>query len=256
MLFCENPKLIRWSPDFSLSEQPDPDWTKVVCHEVELCNSLEKCEWDSNPVQIHLCKTCGYAGCSQGGYVHISRIGYYLIWTESQIENEDEFDRMQYGSAWYLYKHGPLLLPTSVWDQWKQTVSSLPAFKVFAIVTGRSIADAWCLSMGGQLEVKDFNNLFHILKDKLIASDDYDLSTTQNYCNDIVSWLEQYWDKPLNGSLRNASELDVNVQTIYIDGARVEEWPAFYVLEDKPWPAFGKEWVYSPEKETEAEKKR
>lgn len=246
MFFCEDPKIIRWSPDFSSSGQANPNWTKVVCHEVELCNSLEACEWESNPVQIHLCEECGFAGCYVGGYVHISCIGSHLFWTDPQIEIEDEFNQRQYGRAWYLNQKGPILLPISVWNQWEQTVSSLPTSKVFAITTGRCIGDAWRLSMGGQLEVKDFNNLFHILKDKPIASDDYDLRTTQIYCNDIVSWLERHWDKPLNGSLRKASELDVKVHTIYLDGTRVKEWPAFYIYDGKPWPAFGKEWLYSP----------
>ena len=45
MLVCDTPTLERWRPDRSSSEQPHPEWVRVVCDGVELTNALDWVDW-------------------------------------------------------------------------------------------------------------------------------------------------------------------------------------------------------------------
>src|SRR5437764_5581258 len=86
MLVCEAPELVPWRPDFSTSGQDDPDWTKLVCGGIELCNTLEAANWtDEWAVQVDVCDACGYIHCRSGGWVHVSRLGSHVLWTPPDI---------------------------------------------------------------------------------------------------------------------------------------------------------------------------
>src|SRR5919204_980638 len=76
MLVCSSPELVRWQPDLSSSCQASPQWTRLVCAGVELCNTMEWSDWsDVDLVQLIVCEECGYAGCENGGYARVSRLG-------------------------------------------------------------------------------------------------------------------------------------------------------------------------------------
>jgi len=87
MVFCSSPSFETWSPDFSSSELTNPTWTRLRLDRTELCNSLEFVDWINNPVQVQICDACGTVGCASGGYIHLSTIGEFVIWTRPQLSN-------------------------------------------------------------------------------------------------------------------------------------------------------------------------
>jgi hypothetical protein len=58
MLVCEAPELVS-----------RPDWTSLVCGDVELCNSLEAPNWTELVVQVLVCEACRQVGCTSGARV-------------------------------------------------------------------------------------------------------------------------------------------------------------------------------------------
>src|SRR5262245_57164587 len=110
MKICSDIGLEKWRPDFSSSGQKSPTWTRSRCEGVELFNSLESTTWTENPVQVVLCDACGHEGCASGGYVHVSRLGDFVLWTTPQIDAEDEWKATQYYAAWPLRRFGSLAI--------------------------------------------------------------------------------------------------------------------------------------------------
>lgn len=100
MLVCENADFDPWRPNFSSSEQPSPFWTKLICGGEQLANGLEDVDWFDEPaVQVELCESCGFGGCSSGGYVHVSRIGRHVLWTAPHVDLDNPFGPINTGRA-------------------------------------------------------------------------------------------------------------------------------------------------------------
>jgi hypothetical protein len=138
MFVCRDPRLEKWKPDFSSSEQADPDWARVVCDETELTNSLDWLEWDENPVQVQVCDACGHIGCASGGYVHVSRLADLVLWTAPQLDLSDFHERTEYAPTTVLKKLGAVAILAATWDAWPTPRASSLEPANFRCVAARS----------------------------------------------------------------------------------------------------------------------
>jgi hypothetical protein len=118
VLICTNPQLVEWTPDFSSSGQPSPQWTEVRCNGERLTNALNWIDWNQNPVQVELCEECGVTGCARGGYVHVSRDDDFVLWTAPRIDPDDQFEAHRSAPTEVVIRHGAVAIPIDVWDQW------------------------------------------------------------------------------------------------------------------------------------------
>src|SRR5438093_13449493 len=131
MLSGENYSLEKWRPNFSSSGQTSPEWARITCSGIELCNSLDWLDWPENPVQVQICDACGTPGCSSGGYVHISKLGELMLWTKPHINDSDDWEATQYAPASAVRRAGSVVIPKATVQEWSAehgSSSSGPCF--------------------------------------------------------------------------------------------------------------------------------
>src|SRR5919198_855592 len=128
MLVCSSPELVRWQPDLSSSCQASPQWTRLVCAGVELCNTMEWSDWsDVDLVQLIVCEECGYAGCENGGYARVSRLGGHVLLTPPLVDPADAWAVTQYRPSHAIREHGAVAIATAHWEEWRHHFRNLPA---------------------------------------------------------------------------------------------------------------------------------
>src|SRR5258708_21087094 len=125
MVFCDQPTLEKWSPDFSTSGLSNPLWTRVKYSGVELCNSLEWADWTVNPVQVQICDACGTLGCASGGYVHVSTLQDVVLWTGPQCREIIEPVTL---TATATERFGSVMIPRGVWDSFRSVSPEVADF--------------------------------------------------------------------------------------------------------------------------------
>lgn len=171
MISIESANLHKWMPNFSSSGLSNPEWTRVVSEGVAIINSLECVDWSKNPVQVILCEDCGTVHCARGGYVHISKMGPYLLWTAPQINLEDEWERAEYEGSYALRRFGAILTPAFVWEKWQSIGHYEARFSCFPPATRRELRDAWLMELKGASQVRRDTELLPMLKRRLLGCD-------------------------------------------------------------------------------------
>src|SRR6266540_622590 len=172
MLVCENAEFVPWRPDFSSSEQPSPAWTKVICRGEQLANGVEAVDWFDEPaVQVELCESCGFAGCESGGYVHISRIGRYVLWTAPHVDLNDPFESYQYGPSAPLRRYGGVAIPGDEWERWRGQFPSLPDADAFPRASRRDLYAAWHGEAPIFRDFDDPTQLVQLVRERAVAAD-------------------------------------------------------------------------------------
>lgn len=244
MIDCDNAVLQQWHPDFSSSQQENPSWTRVTCREVVLCNTLEWVQWLENPVQVVLCEACGYDGCASGGYAHISRLGDHILWTRPQINESDDWERVQYQPAWPLRRFGAVIIAVPTWAQWRVQVSDLPSAEQMFAATGRELIDAWLLGARGEHRVASANELVPLLRGRVLASDSLDADAAVDRVADMLAELSSLGAGRVSGRIARAAEVGARPEVLYFDGPGEEDWPALALIGSRIVPAFSREWVF------------
>jgi hypothetical protein len=235
-LVCDAPELVRWRPDFSNSEQDDPDWTKLVCGDVELCNTLEAANWtDEWAVQVEVCAECGYVHCSSGGWVHVSRLGRHLLWTPAEVDPEDEYAVSEYRPPDYLRRHCAVAIPVDAWEHWRGSIAELPRPASFRPARRRHLRRAWARP-----------ERFDLLAAEREATND-----AAAHLRAVAEWLE-LGDAPVDAELVPAEAVGARLETLYIDvpdtfdRPQLREWRPYAVADGRLAPAFSGGWTIEP----------
>ncbi len=225
MKICSEVALEKWTPNFSSSGQANPIWTRSHFDSVELFNALEYIVWAANPVQVVLCDACGYEGCAVVGYVHLSYLDGFVLWTTPQIDSADDWETTQYATAWPLNRFGALAIPQVVWDEWR-VLAPLPEGRSLAPPNGAVIADAWYLGHGRPTQLRE---LVPMLKERLLGCDTLSPDDAIGRVEREVQRLLDPSASYIGATLRSPSALGARVETLYLDGRSDEDWPAFAV---------------------------
>jgi hypothetical protein len=236
MLVCETPQLVRWKPDFSSSEQEDPDWTKVVCGGVEVCNTLEGANWTEDwAVQVEVCAACGVVHCASGGWVHVSRLGHHVLWTRAEVDFEDEDASREYRPPDYLPGHGAVAIPVDEWEAWRASIRQLPSAAEFRPARRRELRRAW-----------ERPERFELLAAETEATDD-----AAAHLRAVADWLAAA-DATVEGELVPAAAIGARLETLYIDvpdtfdRPELREWRAYATVDGRLAPAFSGGWTIAP----------
>jgi hypothetical protein len=219
MLVCAAPEFVSWRPDFSSSGQASPHWTRLICEGEQLTNAINAVDWlDSDPaVQVELCEECGFAGCATGGYVHVSRLGEFVLWTEPHVNVHDAFESHQYRASDPIRRHGGLAIAVEEWVAWRQEFAGLPAANEFPQTVRRDLQGAWLgeAPIFGQFDSPD--HLVALARERAVASDPSSLDDALPWLDALATWFTEAPEAVVDGSLGSASTEGVAVETIYFD---------------------------------------
>lgn len=230
MKICSDVLLEKWTPDFTGSGQANPRWIRGRCEGIELFNSLEWMTWTRNPVQVVLCDACGHEGCASGGYVHVSHLGDFVLWTRPQLADEsDDWLATQQERSWALKRFGAIAIPSKSWQEWR-TLAPLPAVSELAPANGTAILDAWCAGPG---RTQNFNELVPMLKDRLLYCDTIEPGDA---IARIERWIERLKGNPaVPGQLRPPADGGARVETLYFNDWAEQGWPALAIDDEKDY---------------------
>jgi hypothetical protein len=236
MLVCETPELVTWRPDFSSSGQADPRWTKLVCDEEELCDSLEVANWtDSSAVQVEVCPQCGVVGCSSGGWVRVSRLGRHLLWTPAEIDPGDRDVEWEYRPPSYLRDHGAVAIPIEHWERWRVSFAGMPSADAFHPTRRGDLRRAW-------QQPERF---------ALLAAGRDTTEEAAAHLRAVAEWLGAA-DVPVEGALVQATAVGARLEILYVDvldtfdRPQLREWRPYAVGDGGLAPAFGDGWTIEP----------
>jgi hypothetical protein len=250
MLVCEHADFVPWRPDFSSSEQSSPSWTRLICSGEQLANGIEAVDWFDEPaVQVELCESCGFAGCESGGYVHVSRIGRYVLWTAPHVDLNDPFESFQYGPSQPVRLYGGVAIPVGEWERWRGQFASLPGADYFPRTTRGDLYAAWHGEAPIFRDFDDPTQLVGLVRERAVAADPSSLDEALGDVGVVAKWLSADPDVPVDGELRAAADEQAAVGTIYFDvpdtfdRPRLREWSATARLGGQVTPVFGGELV-------------
>jgi hypothetical protein len=254
MLICTTPELVPWQPNFSSSAQPNPDWTKLVCAGVELSNAINWVDWFDEPaVQVRLCEACGIAGCESGGFVHVSRLGHHLLWTEPRVDAGDAFESHQYRASEAIREYGSVAIPVEEWSQWRERVTDLPSPDKFPSTTRKDLLGAWQAEapVFGTWDHRD--QLLSLVSAQAVATEPSETTEALQSLEALVRWFRAKPDAAVEGELAPIGAGERTVETLYLDVPDtfdrpvLREWAALARHDGRVTPVFGGELVLVPE---------
>ena len=233
-----------WQPDFSSSEQPDPTWTRVSLPEGQVTNALNGIDWDEDPAQVVLCEACGYAGCASGGYVRVSRLHEWLLWTSASGGPRDMAEEPNHP---IVRAHGGLAVSEPEWSRWRGAVPGLPGQSSFPSTTGQILSDAWRMSAVGPGRAVSLAEVVPTLRRSLLHADTLAVNEAIEAVSRLVEWLEDSANKEVSGRLVEPGALGVRIETLYFDAPEVTAWPALALGGDVPLLVLAPDLVFVPE---------
>ena len=243
MLFCPAPELESWSPDFSSSECPNPTWMRLRKGRTELCNSLEWTDWSTNPVQVQLCDACGCVGCAAGGYVHVSTLHGFVIWTMPQLPDQVELAEARCFPATALKVLGAIGFPDDTWASIRASVPDVPAASTFPQANGRALAEAWALGPDRPTKLRD---LLPMLRARLLGADTLEVGAAIHWVQHWLDWFSNVADSTVAGTIGAPEVHDGQIETFYFDGPSKEDWPALARHGEMYVPVLDRDHVFLP----------
>lgn len=244
MLVCDQPSLEKWSPDFSTSGLPNPTWTRLLCDRTELCNSLEWTEWRGNPVQVQICDACGTTGCASGGYVHISALRDFVVWTAPRHEDAPGTTEARFFPASAIERFGSIAFPTAVWKSLQAAAVEVPDAGSLSPADGCAIRDAWA---NGQSRPKTVKKLVPWLHAHLLAADTLDTDAAVGCVEYWVQWFGEKASAAVEGAIASAASVNATIEKLYFDGPGADDWPALARYGDSFVPALGPDHIFIPD---------
>ena len=176
MLVCESPQLLQWRPNLSSSGQASPDWTRLVCDSVELCNTMEWTDWhEPDLVQVIVCEECGHSGCATGGYVRVSHLGSHVLWSPPQRNTEDEWETHEYRPSHAIIEHGGVAIPVAEWERWRSRFRNVPAAKELPPTQRGELKAAWMIEVPSLDRLEALSDLTRLVSKSLVAADSYSI---------------------------------------------------------------------------------
>ncbi|MCY3020329.1 MAG: hypothetical protein NTW87_15025 [Planctomycetota bacterium] len=201
----------------------------MLWHGEMICNSVERTDWTTNPVELVLCEVCGCVGCG-GGYAHVSQWASLITLTRPQSNRGESTSRDERDASSMLREHRALGIPSASWEEWRAEGFKLPALGQLSRGTGRTLADLWLSTLPASLHCKDLAAIEPMLCERLVASETMDVASATQRVLRLAAWLQSIADDPVEGTIRLATETGIAVEALYLDGPTVEEWPALGVL--------------------------
>lgn len=247
MLIVDDPSTEGWSPDFSSSGQGSPKWTRLQFAGLELANSLEVPDWDTNPVQVVVCEACGFVGCDTGGFVHVSTTPKYVVWTFPQLDADDWFEASQYQPSPAIRDSGCILFPRGVWDGLAALRRWMLPSGDLSPLTGRALLDAWLQSAPPAARVDRIEDLVPRLTDLVIAADSLSVVDAHERIRDLVERLLAQADQPVQGDFFPVDRSSGAPESLYLDAPRHEAWTAFFRAGDALPMAVAPDWIFQLE---------
>jgi hypothetical protein len=252
MLVCKRPEVTTWTPDFSSSGQKSPRWTRLRCDGVELCNALEWVEWDDeNRVQVIICEECGHIGCASGGYVRVSRLGSFLLWTPGRLDPDDDFEASEYRTPDFIQETGALAIQTDTWEMLRSHLSQLPAAREFPPMERQDLRAAWELEVPILARGDISEDLPKLVEQRIIAAHDSDTREVVRRVRAVVAWLSEDGDAPMDGDLVRVSDADVEAAYFDVPDAfdrhELREWRPYARRNARLSPVFRGNWALTPE---------
>jgi hypothetical protein len=243
MLHCHDYGIEQWKPAFEIQNEPVA-WTRVRCGSVEICNSLEWVAWSQNPVQVRLCEVCGHSDCASGGYVHVTRMPNALLWTTPKIDKVDQWQDAQYGPSAAVRQWGSVVVPHVMWQRWRMVIPTLPSVKDFPEATRSELADAWRGEAKGEFATTPLDNWSSLLRQRIIATDHFDLDDVLTDLDRLIDWLLISPDEVVVKDFHPARQVSAVISTLYTEGPPEDDWPALARVGSQTCFAFGRDWIF------------
>ena len=248
MILCNDEiEFAPWTPDFSSSGQESPSWTRLSSRGLELANSVEWVDWDTNPVQTILCDVCGQTHCGSGNYVHLSQLGDLVIWSSPQVDESDDWAASQYTPSLAVRRFGAVAISAPHWERIREIDAGVPAIGLLAPATRRVLADSWRMSATGPNQVDNLADVIPMLRERLLATDRYDADEAIDLLEPLSDWLGEAPEEPLSGRISGVEPLGASIETLYFDGPHEHDWPAIALLDDSLMLALSRELVFGSE---------
>ncbi len=226
-----------------------------------LCNCIEGTEWSGgNPVQVSLCEECGCEGCSDAGYVRISRIGDSLLWTRSFGEASGEAIYDRHTALTALGRFGAVRIPLGLWADWRVKFKNLPEAEGFPRANRSDILDAWLLEVPAPFRtaagflwhdttlhpIDRAGHTVALVRNRLLACEHAAVDSGRNSLDAVVAWARSAPEQPVDGDLITPRGAGVNIETLFLESARTEEWSALSQTGDGIHIAFGTDTILVP----------
>ena len=194
---------------------------------------MEWTDWTSNPVQLQICEACGYEGCASGGYVHVSRLGEFVLWTTPQIDIRDEWEVSQFRPHPALTELGAIAIDARAWNEWRARGFPLPPPSAIPASNGQAVLDAWVM---GADRPTDPSSLVGMLRERVLACDTLAPSDAVDRVERWVRRLLDLGPVPTALALRHPRDLGAAVETLYFDGPGHLDWLAFVLRDGVEFP--------------------
>jgi hypothetical protein len=216
---------------------------------------MEWSDWsDVDLVQLIVCEECGYAGCENGGYARVSRLGGHVLLTPPLVDPTDAWAMSAYQPSHAIREHGGVALALSAWAGWQRRFRNLPAPAALPATKRTDLRAAW------ELEHNLFRNFWDegadpvlLLRDRLIAAESESTEEAQVHLLALIDWFAADEELPLGSELVHVDERGAKLETVYFDvpdtfgRRRLREWRAFARTDGYLSPAFGNAWLLVPE---------
>lgn len=223
MFVCDQLQTDVWQPNFRTSEQDNPTWTRVTVGHHQIANALEWIEWTRNPVQVILCDGCGSEGCASGGYVHVSRLGRYVLWSAPQFDDDSEEPAEVREILYYMRTLGALAIPLDTWNAWSaERRFNMPHAGRLPPANHTAVADAWILGPGRSPDAIVSRLNEQLLGCDTLANDDA-ISLVERVTASLLAKAHSPFEEPLV----SPAEVGARLETLYFDGPSELDWPAF-----------------------------
>jgi len=175
-------------------------------------------------VQVIICEACGQERCASGGFVHLSRLDRYVLWSGAQ---EGSVDVDDYGYDAFeipriIRTRGALAIPERAWNEWSAAIREVPRFERLNPANHAAVADAWILG-----PARTTDTLLTHLKDRLVAGDTLEKEAAMNLVERTLNYFRANAQTSFDRPLISPDEVGARIETLYFDGPAELDWPAF-----------------------------
>jgi hypothetical protein len=185
---------------------------------------VEGVEWLNNPVQVIICEACGERACASGGFVHVSRLDRYVLWSAAQrsSDGDDDYGYDAFEIPHMISKRGALAIPIPSWNEWSATIREVPRAERLTPANHAAVADAWTLG-----PARTTDTLLTHLKDRLVAGDTLEKESALNLVQRTLNYFRANAQTSFDRPLINPDEVSARIETLWFDGPAELDWPAF-----------------------------
>lgn len=203
--------------DFTSSGQGIRKDRALVADDEEIANAVGLVDFSENPLQAVVCKSCGYTGCEQGGWVALRRVGDAVVWLpdfETMAQGEGEMT--EHAPPSFLARRGALVLRGRPLESVRAELSEFPDPSSLPALSGVDVARLVQWEAPGRL-LGRFPDVPRIDRSRLIAVDPGDTSLRAAELNRLVDLYVSSRDAvvPTGGA---------HPVTFFVDLPGIPEW--------------------------------